>query len=462
MTRLLVLLSALPAALFSLANVRAADVSAGDSRHVVVISIDGFAAYLLDDPKAPIPTIRRLAREGAFVEGGMKVSNPSVTWPNHTSLVTGVRPEKHGVLANGVLVRGGVDVPVTTDPKRDKSDLVRTPTVYDAAHAAGLTTADINWPCTRNTRSLDDSFPDVPDAVANSTPRLRKELVAEGILADETDKSFTAGSVVGRDHVWTEAACHVIRRRKPNLLFLHLLNVDATHHSLGPQSPAGYTANAYADACVARVLAALDEAGIRSRTTVLVVADHGFAMTPKAVRPNVLLRQSGLLKAAGGKPTDARVNVVPEGGIGLIYCNHPGEVQSDRRRVQELLAGREGVAAVLEPAEFASQGMPDPREYSQAPDLILVAKEGYAVSGSTDGSEFVTTHTEGRVSLGSHGLLSANVKMNAVCVLSGRGVRPGAKVAAAENIDVAPTIARLLGIEFAADGKPLAELLAGE
>jgi predicted AlkP superfamily pyrophosphatase or phosphodiesterase len=242
----------------------------------VVISIDGLAGYLLDDPKAPLPTIRRLAREGGFVAGGMKVSNPSVTWPNHTSLVTGVRPEKHGVLANGVLVRGAVDVPVTVDPKRDKTDLVRTPTIYDAAHAAKLSTAEINWPCTRGAASLDDSFPDVPEAVAHSTPRLRGELIAAGILADETDKSFTSGSVVGRDHVWTEAACHVIRTRKPNLLFLHLLNVDATHHALGPQSPAGYTANAYADACVARVLAALAEAGIRDRTTVFVVADHGL------------------------------------------------------------------------------------------------------------------------------------------------------------------------------------------
>jgi predicted AlkP superfamily phosphohydrolase/phosphomutase len=185
-------------------------------------------------------------------------------------------------------------------------------------------------------------------------------------------------------------------------------------------------------------------------------------MTPKAIRPNAALRQAGLLKAAAGKPTDARVNVVPEGGIGLIYCNHPGEVDADRRKVKELFTGKEGVAAVLEPAEFAAQGMPVPREYPQAPDLILVAKAGYAVSGSTDGDEFVTTHTEGRVSLGSHGLLSAESKMNALCVVSGRGVRPGSQVSQSENIDVAPTIARLLGIEFAADGRALNELLTDE
>lgn len=125
-------------------------------------------AYLLNDPKAPLPTIRQLAREGAVVDGGMRVSNPAVTWPNHTSLVTGVRPEKHGVLANGVLVRGAVGAPVIVDPKQDKAALVRVRTLYDAAHAAGLTTAEINWPCTRRAMSLHDSFPDVPDAVAHS------------------------------------------------------------------------------------------------------------------------------------------------------------------------------------------------------------------------------------------------------------------------------------------------------
>ena len=112
---------------------------AAPDRHVVVICVDGLAAYLIDDPKAPLPTIRRLAREGAIVDGGMRVSNPSVTWPNHTSLVTGVRPEKHGVLANGVFVRGAPGVPVFVDPRRDKTDLVRVPTVYDALHEAGMT-----------------------------------------------------------------------------------------------------------------------------------------------------------------------------------------------------------------------------------------------------------------------------------------------------------------------------------
>ncbi|MFO1063056.1 MAG: alkaline phosphatase family protein [Pirellulales bacterium] len=245
-------------------------VGRAEERHVIVVSLDGLAAYLVDDSKASLPTIRKLARQGAIAKGGMKVSNPSVTWPNHTTMISGVRPAKHGVLANGILVRGGPGVPIHVEPKADRKDLVRVSTVIDAAHAAGLRTADINWPCTRGSNAFDDSFPDVPEMIANCTPKLRSELVQLGLLEEATDKAFAQKLGPARDWVWMEAACHLIRDRKPNLMVVHLLNVDTTHHALGPQTPAGYTANAYADLCLERIIQATRDAGILERTTFLL------------------------------------------------------------------------------------------------------------------------------------------------------------------------------------------------
>ncbi len=434
--------------------------AAPPDRHVVVISIDGFPAYLLNDPKLPLPTIRGLAAAGVAAEG-MRVSNPSVTWPNHTSLVTGVRPEKHGVLFNGVLVRSGPEAPVTLGAKRDKADLVRVPTLYDRLHEAGYSTAEINWPCTRGSENLDDSFPDVPENVRHSSPRLRSELAAAGILADETDASFNTLSTVGRDDVWTSAACHVIRQRKPHLLLLHLLNVDATHHAEGPQSPPGYTAVAYADCCVARVLAALDEAGIRDRTTVFIVADHGFSIAKKALKPNVLLRQAGLLTTSRpGKIDAARAQSFPEGGIGMVYLTDPAERKAELERVRQLFEGREGIAEVLLPEQFAAHGLPHPREYEQMADLVLVGQDGYAFSGSADGEQFVVPQSAGGISLGNHGFIATNPKMNAVFVASGAGIERGAKLGLIDNIDVAPTVARLLGSDLPdADGRVLSEIV---
>ena len=78
--------------------------SGNKDHHVILISIDGFPAWMWNDPSLQVPNLRKLAAEGASAKA-MTVSNPSITWINHTTLVTGVEPRKHGVLFNGLLVR---------------------------------------------------------------------------------------------------------------------------------------------------------------------------------------------------------------------------------------------------------------------------------------------------------------------------------------------------------------------
>src|SRR5688572_17033776 len=130
-------------------------------RTVVLISIDGFPAWMWADPTLPVPNLRRLAREGAQAEA-MTVSNPSITWINHTTLVTGVPPQKHGVLFNGLLVRQPAPLPPVIEQWRDKADLVRVPTVYDAAHKAGLTTAQVDWVAILNSGTINWEFLEIP------------------------------------------------------------------------------------------------------------------------------------------------------------------------------------------------------------------------------------------------------------------------------------------------------------
>ncbi len=101
------------------------------ANHVVIITLDGFGGWALDDPHLAVPALRHLAARGAVAKG-MRPVNPSVTWPNHTTLVTGVTPAKHGVLFNGVLIRKP-GVPPVVEPWRDKSEMVRVKTLYDLA-----------------------------------------------------------------------------------------------------------------------------------------------------------------------------------------------------------------------------------------------------------------------------------------------------------------------------------------
>jgi predicted AlkP superfamily pyrophosphatase or phosphodiesterase len=437
--------------------------SGSTNHHVILITIDGCAAYYLTDSKAPLPTLRKLAREGAMATG-LRVSNPAITWPNHTTLVTGVHPEKHSVLFNGVLVRPGPGRPVRVDGQRDKSDLVAVPTLYDQLNSAGYRTADINWPCTRRSAALDDSFPDVPDQITHMTPRLREELIKAAILEGTNDATFRLQSAAVKDQIWTAAATHVIEKRRPNFMLLHMLICDSTQHKYGPQSPAAYTALAQADAQLAEVLRSLDRAGIREQSTLIVTADHGFETALKIINPNVAFRKAGLLETAAAPGIlKARAQIVSEGGIAMVYFTDPATVREDMDKVIALMRGHEGIADILKPEQFPALRMPDPAKNRQMAELILVAKEGYAFNNDAHGEESVTEVTLAVGNQGHHGFLSTNPKMNAAFIAWGRGIKRGVRLGLIDNIDVAPTIARLLGQKLPdADGRVLSEMLTGE
>ncbi len=398
--------------------------AASDRPIVVVISIDGFPAYALDDPHLPAPTLRRLMKEGASA-GRMSIINPTVTWPNHTTMVTGVDARKHGVLFNGLLDR---DVtPPKLEPWIEKEKLVRAPTVYDALYEAGLTTAQVDWPAIYNAKTITWQFPERPDPDGV----IEREMQAQGLFTRQDASGFThATNPAWRDQMWTDAAAYIIKQHKPNLMLFHLLNLDGTHHEYGPLSTASFGAIALADSRVQKILDTIQGAGLKDRTTVIVVSDHGFKTVKKVIRI---------------------ANIVPEGGTAMVY-----RTKADRdagAKFQKI----EGIDRVVEPKDYAALGLPSPSENRQSPDLLLIAKDGYAFT-TGDGATVVTDAHPG---MGAHGYVSTDPDMDAIFIAWGRGIRPGAHLDRIRNIDVAPTIASLLGIQFpSADGRSLTEFLA--
>jgi arylsulfatase A-like enzyme len=411
---------------------------------------------MLDDKRTHVPRIRALAAEGARADG-MRVSNPSVTWPNHTTLVSGVRPQRHSVLFNGILVRDEKGI-LKIDPNKTAAELVKAPTVFDWLHQANLKTAGVNWPCTRLSKSLDDDFPDSPDMLDFTTARLRSELVAEGILPSEKQADFAKIGQPQRDEIWTKTACYLIRKRMPDFMAVHLLNTDSTHHKYGPESMASFTALALADRFVGDIVDAVSAAGLKESTTIIVTADHGFATATNVLQPNVLFRKADLMwTTTSNQVIRARAQCVPEGGSGFIYLNEPARRDEDLKQVVKLLEGQEGVLELVRPEKFEALGIPPSGEHG-SPDLILRPKIGYGVVGGVVGDAFVTPVTPA-ISSGYHGYIDEPL-MNAIFVASGRGVKKGARLGMIENVDVAPTVMRLLGKDLKdADGKVLTEAL---
>ncbi len=156
-------------------------------RNVILITLDGFPAYALQDPALSVPNLRRLAREGAFADR-MITTNPTVTWPNHTSMVTGVPSAQHGVLYNGLFIRETGKV----DSLKSKADLVQSPTVYDLAHAASLTTAEVDWVAILDAPTITWSFAERP-AISDAIP---KEMIAAGLVSEQDIADFGKRNII--------------------------------------------------------------------------------------------------------------------------------------------------------------------------------------------------------------------------------------------------------------------------
>jgi predicted AlkP superfamily pyrophosphatase or phosphodiesterase len=425
---------------------------ASRSPHVVLISLDGFAAWALDDPNLPVPTLRKLARDGALAKG-MRPVNPTVTWANHTSMVTGVTAARHGVLYNGLLVRQA-GVPPRVEPWRDQREMVQAKTVYDAAFERGLTTAQVDWVAIWNAPTITWEFRERPDP-ANPISR---ELVKAGVVSPADLEGFGTRDIIFRDHVWTQAAAHIIRRHRPNLMMFHLLALDSMQHRYGPRTLAASAAMAHLDTQVAEILKAVADAGLTERTTVFVVSDHGFKAVKRQIRPNAALHAEGLLRMEQGKVTRAEAYSVPEGGTAIVYVTVPDSSGALLARAKAVLKGLEGIDAIVEAEDFARYGLPPPSDTGQMGSLLLVAKDGYAFSGDAAAPVVVDAPAG---SVGSHGYVASDPDLRALFIASGRGIRRGVVLDTVDTIDIAPTMARLLGVELRdVDGRVVTDILS--
>jgi predicted AlkP superfamily pyrophosphatase or phosphodiesterase len=195
------------------------------------------------------------------------------------------------------------------------------------------------------------------------------------------------------------------------------------------------------------------------KATLIIVSDHGFSPIEHQVLPNVALKQSGLIEATGDKVTGGQVRMVTQGGAALVYVK---DEVADRQAVIEKMvkafAGLDGVEQVVTPADYKKFGMPDPQVDPHSPDLLLFAKEGWNFGDTAGGDVTFVDKPERK---GSHGHDAALPDLHATFIAWGEGIRPGARLGEVSNVDVAPTIAKLLGIPMPdADGKPIAGALA--
>lgn len=431
-------------------------------RCVVMVTIDGLANFYLDEPKSDVPVMRKLAAEGARAEGGVVACFPTNTWPTHTTLATGASPARHGVVGNSYFDRATAkSVPLILDRKFNKDETVLTPTIYDAVHQAGLKTAAVCWPASREAKSLDWTVPDMfeADAWPNFGTRSWLEELRQAGLPIEKQNAWCMmpGGGVPRDWLYTRMVRHVLQKHAPNLILLHLVEPDHVEHAHGPRSAEAYWIASYADDRIRDLVEAIQASPMAGKTTLFVLSDHGFFPVNYQIRPNVVLRKLGLIQGSG-KEEKRTAYCMAEGGACGVYIMDPGRRDQIARQLRAELAKLEGVQAVFDAEEFARIGQPTPEQNPRGADLWLAAKREYAFSESSSGDLTVNKNAK---TTGTHGFLPDQPDMLSLCIVSGPGLKPGTKLGKIRAIDVAPTVARILGVDLpTAEGKPIEQLLA--
>jgi predicted AlkP superfamily pyrophosphatase or phosphodiesterase len=421
---------------------------------VLLISIDGLKPeYVTQAAEHGLksPNLRRFLTEGTYAEGVVGVV-PTVTYPSHTTIVTGVAPSEHGVISN-----------TKFDPLLKNhagwywyGQEIRTQTLWEAASRTGIATASLNWPVTVAARGVKYLIPEYWRAETEDDLRLIEALSRpDGWLQQLEEKlgPYTNGnetSVAG-DEIRTRYSIEIIETKRPGLMTIHLSALDETEHETAPFSKESCETLEALDGMVGRIVAAASKAD--PKTVVAIVSDHGFVRTDYRVNLALPFIQAGLITV--GKPDGSGARTVsdwlaspwPAGAMAGVMLKDPGDT-AVRERVGRLLRGLtadpdSGVARVLNAAEIAKLG-----GFPEAAFLVEL-KPGYQLGYAFSGP-LVTPAP----STGMHGYLPDRPEMRASFFIMGPGIARGKQLGVIDMRQIAPTLAAILGVQLPAAAQP--------
>ncbi|MFY0253836.1 alkaline phosphatase family protein [Chitinophaga sp. 30R24] len=412
--------------------------------HVVLITIDGFRPDFYTDPSWGMVNLRMMKEHGAYADGVNSVF-PTVTYPNHTSLITGVAPAKHGIYYNTPFEPAGA-----TGLWYFYYDSIKTPTLYDAVHKAGKTSANVIWPVTVGA-PINYNIPDIWPIGKKDRRELMPSVSTPSSLWEEVQANATGklgpldftmedGEMIMDENV-ARMSAYLITTYKPTFTTLHLACTDHYEHEEGRDGFLVRKAVAGADRAIGTILEALKRAGIYDSTAVIITGDHGFVDIHRTFCPNVLLAQNGLLNNI--KAGDWKAQFLASGGSAFLFLKDNKDVAT-RNKVISLLkalpADQQQLFQLADRQQLDAVGA-DPHAA-----LALAAAKGVTISG-TDKGELVKAAKGG-----THGYFPNFKEIQTGFVAFGAGINSGTHIQEMNVIDVAPLIAQLLGLSLTADG----------
>jgi predicted AlkP superfamily pyrophosphatase or phosphodiesterase len=371
---------------------------------LLVVSVDGLDWRYLRDRDAlglKLPNIRKIIAKSQVADGVTGVW-PTITWPSHTTMLTGVRPDQHGIQGNA----SGPPDPALSYWSATK---IKVPTLTQCLTGAGRTIGAVNWPVT-------------VDAKINwNLPEVYARRHGDSSDMDTVDKFGTPGLIaeIGRaypsfpqqwldDRSETLATTYILTRKQPDLMLLHLAETDSQQHEEGPFVPHSKAVLERTDELIGDILKVLPK-----DYALALVSDHGFEQIDHIANLKVMAAADGVTGA-----------MTVTGG--LVTSSDPGAIAWLKAQSGKGEVGRE-----VPPEEL--------KRY--APQLSGTAFEPAAHVQFGNGKE----PREESKTKGNHGFWPTRPDYHSIFLLSGPGIKP-ASLGTIEMVSLKDRLANALGV----------------
>lgn len=419
---------------------------------VLLISIDALKPeFVFDQERLSIalPNIKKYFTEGgSFAKDGMKSVFPTFTYPCHQSMITGVSPAVHGIFNNGIFDPAGEHLGAWHWFAGKKAK-----TLWEAAKEHGYTSASVAFPTSVGAKGdfiapefwwdgseLDSLLIDAVSKPQGMIHEMEEEIgrYAGGLdLTEDGDRQRFRAAMWVLDHKIAETLPET-----PFFMSAYFASFDETAHQQGVYSKEAAVSLEKIDAMVGELIEHVKEM-TDEHVVVCVCSDHGSLDNQFNISPNILLKEAGLIETAdSGEVKNWRAWSQRAGGISEIRLKD-SEDREAKKALDEVIKElkeneNSGILEILDREGAIKRGGFPLSEY------VLIAKKGYEIRDNVSGA-YCTAKLHQKA---QHGYSEEFEEMRASFLLTGEGIKAGTNLGAVNLIDVAPTLADIMGFEL--------------
>lgn len=421
----------------------------------IVLSLDAVGSRDFDYLKE-LPNMRELLKTASYSKEVSSVY-PSITYPAHTSIVTGHYPGTHGIVNNTKL-----QLHMENPDWFWKRQAVQKKTLYEEAEKKGLKTAMLLWPVTGGAHvsyNLPEILPNRPWQNQISVCMMNGSVLYEMDLNRRFGHLRDGIKQPQLDNFVQESMLHTIRKYKPQLMLVHMTDVDTNRHLHGVDSKEAKAALKRHDRRIGELIAVLKAEGIYDKTALFILGDHSQIDVHTALYPNYWLKKKGLIETKKGKITSFLAYAHNCDGSCYIYVRK-GLGEEERKKV---------VTAVKELKEALPQAIAHIYTRREAQEMgadkacacMLEAAEGYYF---LDEMEKLTAPADMDSGLphmmkGTHGYHPDKPDYQTIFIANGCGIKKQVSIGKMSLVDEGPTIASLFGISLGETAGEVLEIL---